>query len=541
MGYDNPEIRREFMRLIYGLILMLALPAQAAKTFVYCSEGSPTSFNPQVATDGTTFNASSHTIYNRLIEFKEGSTEIEPALAESWTVSKDGLTYTFKLRKGVQFHSNDLFKPTREFNADDVIYSFDVQKDPKNPLAMKNGVYEYFKSMEMDKLIKGIKKVDDHTVVFTLNHPEAPFLANIAMDFASILSKEYAETLSKSGKDLALIGTNPIGTGPYIFKSYQKDTLIRYVANEKYFKGKPKIDNLVFAITPDPNVRFQKLKVGECQFATEPAAQDLEAMAKSPNIKLLEREGLNVGYVAMNTDKKPFGDVKVRQAINYALNRAAYIKAIYLDHASVAKNPIPPTIWSYNDAIKDYPYDPEKAKALLKEAGLPNGFETEIWTMPVTRPYIPNGRKLGELMQADLAKVGIKVKLMTYDWPTYLEKARVGEHQMIQIGWTGDNGDPDNFLGVLLGCASVKSGSNYSHWCNKEFNDLITKAKVLTDKKKREELYKKAQVVFHNEVPWVPLAYGKVYRAMSKNVTGYQIHPFGGDIFHNVDIQASAQ
>lgn len=517
---------------------LVPLASQAdGKTFVYCSEGSPSSFNPQLATDGTTFNASSHTIYNRLIEFKEGSTEIVPALAESWTVSKDSMKYTFKLRKGVKFHSNDFFKPTRDFNADDVLFSFNAQMDPKHPLAIKNGNYEYFKSMEMDKIIKSIKKIDDYTVEFTLALQEAPFLANLAMDFASILSREYAENLIKAGKDLNTLGAQPIGTGPFIFKTYQKDTIIRYTANPNYFNGKPKIDNLVFAITPDASVRFQKLKTGECQFATEPAPADLEQVAQNKNLKLMEREGMNVGYLAFNTEKKPFDNIKVRQAIMMALDRKNYINAVYMGRATVAKNPMPPTIWSYNDGIKDYEYNVEKAKNLLKEAGFPNGFETEIWAMPVARAYNPSGKKLAELMQADLAKIGIKVKIATYDWPVYLEKSRKGEHQMMQFGWTGDNGDPDNFLNILLSCAAVPSGTNVARWCNKPYNDLVSEAKKQTDRKKRTELYKKAQVIFKEQVPWVTLAHAKVYRAMSSKVTGYQIHPFGGDIFEKVDIK----
>lgn len=526
------------MKFALGLLAVLSVsPAFAAKTFVYCSEGSPSTFNPQQATDGTTFNASSHPVYNTLVSFKHGSTEIEPALAESWKISKDGLTYTFKLRKGVKFHENANFKPTRDFNADDVVYSFQVQMDPKHPLRTPNAINEYFTSMDMGNIVKSVSKTDDFTVEFKLSRPEAPFFANLAMDFASILSLEYAEQLKKAGKDLTLMNTAPVGTGPYVFKSYQKDTIIRYVANPAYFKGKPAIDNLVFAITPDASVRFQKLKAGECNLIADPSPQDLESMSKQPNLKVLEREGVNVGYMAMNVEKKPFNDVRVRKAIMHALNRPSYISAIYLNRAKVAKNPIPPTIWSFNDAVKDDAYDVEAAKKLLKEAGLPNGFEAELWTMPVSRPYNPSGKKLGEMMQADLAKVGIKIKLMTYDWPTYLDKARKGEHQMVQIGWTGDNGDPDNFMHVLLSCAAVKGGSNYSRWCYKPFNDLVEQAKRETDLKKRTDLYKKAQVVFKEQAPWVPLAYAKVYRAMTKNVTGYEIHPFGADLLDQVDLK----
>lgn len=526
------------MKTILGVFLLaIATPALAAKNFVYCSEGSPSTFNPQTATDGPSFNASSRTVYNRLVEFKIGTTELEPSLAESWKVSKDGKSYTFNLRKGVKFHATAGFKPTRDFNADDVIFSFEVQKDPKHPLGPGNASYEYFNSMEMGTLIKQIKRLDDHRVEFVLTRAEAPFLANLAMDFASILSKEYAESLKAAGKPLTAMGTEPVGTGPFMFKSYQKDTLIRFTSNETYFRGKPKIEQLVFAITPDASVRFQKLKTGECHFIAEPSPQDIDAISKNKSLKLMEQEGLNVGYVAFNTEKKPFNDVRVRQAILHALNRDSYIDAIYLGRAKVAKNPIPPSLWSYNNEIKPISQDLDKAKKLLAEAGFKDGFETELWTLPVSRPYNPSGKKMGEMMQADLAKIGIKVKLVSYDWPTYLEKARIGEHQLMQIGWTGDNGDPDNFMNVLLGCAAVQAGSNYSRWCYKPFDDLITKAKQVPDQKKRAELYKKAQTIFKDQAPWVPLAHAKVYRAMAQGVKGYRIHPFGSDVFTDVDLE----
>ncbi|MCB0368190.1 MAG: ABC transporter substrate-binding protein [Bdellovibrionales bacterium] len=515
---------------------MLAQFAWAQKTFVYCSEGNPSTFNPQLATDGTTFNAASHPIFNKLLEFKTGTTELEPSLAESWTISKDQKKYTFKLRKNVSFHTTSYFKPTRNFNADDVIFSFEIQKKPQDPLTIKNGNYEYFKSMGMDKAIKSIKKIDDHTVEFTLNQPEAPFLANLAMDFAIIHSKEYVQKLA-SEHHIEQMNIKPIGTGPFIFKSFQKDSLIRYTANPDYFAGKPKIDNLVFSITPDSSVRYQKLKTGECHLIIDPAPSDLSSIAKNSQLKLLEKEGLNVGYVAMNVEKKPLDNVKVRQAIYHAMNRKNYIDSIYLGRATLAKNPIPPTIWSFNEKVKDLDYNIAKAKQLLKEAGYPNGFNIELWALPVSRPYNPAGKKMAELMQQDLAQVGIKVTIKTYDWSTYLDKSRKGEHQLIQLGWTGDNGDPDNFLNMLLSCGSIEAGSNTARWCNKKFNSFIEKAKIISNHKQRVGFYQKAQEVFNQQVPWVPIAYGKVYRAMSNKVHGYVIHPFGGDLFDKVDIQ----
>ncbi|CAN5531010.1 ABC transporter substrate-binding protein [soil metagenome] len=513
-----------------------AVSAATVKTFVYCSEGSPRTFNPQMGADGPTFNASSRTIYNRLVDFEKGGTKVVPSLAASWTTSKDKLQVTFKLRKDVPFQTTAWFKPTRNLNADDVLFTFNRMLSATHPYHKVNGgVYEYFTSMEMDKLIKEIKKVDDSTVTFVLSRPETPFLANMAMDFASILSAEYGENLLKA-KTPEKIDIEPVGTGPFQFVRYEKDSQIRYEAFEKYFEGKPKIDKLVFAITIEPNVRSQKLKRGECQFVAEPSVLDLPSLRKEANLTVMEQEGLNVGYLSFNVEKKPFGDVRVREAIAKALNRKTYLDAIYQGQASLATNPIPPTMWSYNKNVKDTPFDIAAAKKLLTAAGYPNGFETTLWYMPVSRPYNPNAKKMAEMMQADLAVIGVKAKLVTYDWSTYLDKARNGEHDMLLMGWTGDNGDPDNFL-TLLTCAAVKGGSNYSRWCNKDFDKLVTDARQAPDQKKRTELYMKAQEVFKKELPWVTIAHAKAFRATEKRVSGYTMSPFGTDSFYHVDVQ----
>ncbi len=523
--------------LILGLSLTFTVKSLAAKTFVYCSEGSPSSFNPQVASDGPSFNASSQQIYNRLVEFKIGTTDLEPGLAESWKVSKDGKEIEFKLRKGVKFHSNELFKPSRDFNADDVVFSFERQYKTSHPFHnVSGGKYEYYESMDMPKIIKEVKKMDDYTVKFILNMNEAPIIANLAMDFASILSAEYGDVLLKN-KTPDKMDIQPIGTGPFVFSSYQKDSMIRYKAFDQYWNQRPKIDNLVFAITPDASVRTQKLKAGECHLIAEPAPTDLKSLKENKKIMVTELEGLNVGYLSFNVSKEPFNKLEVRQAISHALNKQSYIEAIYLNNAMVATNPIPPTIWSYAKDTKDYNYDIEKSKNLLKKAGYPNGFEAELMTLPVSRPYNPGGKKMGEMMQADLAKVGIKVKLVTYDWTQYLDKAKTGQTQMLQMGWNGDNGDPDNFLYVLLSCAAVKGGSNYSRWCDKNFDSLVTNAKQTSDVKKRTELYVKAQKVFKEQAPWVTLAHSKVYRAMQSSVIGYKQHPLNSERFEKVDLK----
>lgn len=525
------------MKILLTLGLMVAALNAQAKSFVYCSEGSPSSFNPQIVTDGTSTNATEGTLYNGLVEFEPGSTKIRPALASSYEISKDKLTYTFTLRKGVKFHTTKYFTPTRDFNATDVLFSIDRQRIATHPYhTVSGGKYEYFDGMEMGKIIKDVKALDPYKVQITLNTPEAPFLANMAMSFMNILSAEYADTLTKLNKK-SDIDNFPIGTSAFMFQSYAKDSVIKYVANPQFWGKHGNIDKLIFAITPDANVRHQKLKTGECQFVNEPSPADIPDMKKNPKITVMEAPGLNIGYLAMNTTKKPFDNLLVRQAINHALNKKSYIDAIYLGNATVAKNPIPPTIWSYNDAVKDYEYSIEKAKALLAKAGFPNGFETEIWTLPVARPYNPNGKKMGELMQADLAKVGIKVKLLTFDWPTYLKKASQGDHQMLQMGWTGDNGDPDNFLNTLLGCGAVTAGSNYSKWCDQKFNKAVVDAKTTPDMKKRIALYKEAQKIFKEQAPWVTIAHSTVFKAMAKNVKGYKVDPLGHDYFTELNVE----
>ena len=312
------------------------------QTFVYCSEGSPPIFNPQLSTDSVS-GTLAHAIYDRLTGFEYGGTKVIPELAESWTVSEDRRIYTFKLRRGVSFHTTPYFTPTRHFNADDVLFTVNRQRLSDHPYhSVGNGQYIYFNSMGMGNLIEEVKKIDDYTVSFTLSKPNAPFLANLAMGFMAILSKEYADKLLEEKKqdDIDLF---PLGTGPFTFRRFIKDNSVRLEANSEYWEeGIPRIKNLLFAITPDANVRFQKLKSGECHFVTQPAPADLEAMEADPTINLVSSPGLNVGYLAMNVEKEPLGNPLVRQAINHALNRESYIEAIYLNNATVAKKPPSP-------------------------------------------------------------------------------------------------------------------------------------------------------------------------------------------------------
>ncbi len=515
---------------------MLATGA-SAKTLVHCSEGSPEGFDAALYTAGTTFDASSRHIYNKLVEFERGTTTIAPGLAESWTVSDDGLEYTFNLRKGVKFHTTDFFTPTRDFNADDVVFSFNRQLKKDHPWNQytAGAAWEYFDGMSMPDLLKEVVKVDDHTVKFVLNRPEAPMIANLGMDFASIVSKEYADKLEAGGSKEDL-NQKPVGTGPFKFVAYQKDAVIRYKAHDDYWAGRAMIDDLVFAITTDASVRHQRLKAGECHFNPYPNPADLEAIASDADLKLPQQEGLNVGYMAYNTKVAPFDNASVRKALNMAINKNAILDAVFQGAGKAAKNPIPPTIWSYNDAIEDDPYDPEAAKKMLADAGVTD-LSMKIWAMPVQRPYNPNARRMAELIQSDFDKIGVKVEIVSYEWGEYLKRSKAEDRDgAVLLGWTGDNGDPDNFLAVLLGCDGV-GGANRAQWCNKEFEDLIQKAKVVSDAAERTKLYEEAQVVFKREAPWATIAHSVVFKAMRKEVEGYKIDPFGGHNFYGVDIK----
>ncbi|OFM81161.1 peptide ABC transporter substrate-binding protein, partial [Pseudomonas sp. HMSC058C05] len=378
--------------LAAGLILGSPF-SHAASNLVFCSEGSPAGFDPAQYTTGTDYDATSVTLFNRLVQFERGGTRAIPALAESWDIGDDGKTYTFHLRKGVKFHSTDYFKPTREFNADDVLFTFQRMLDKNHPFRKAYPTeFPYFTDMGLDKNIARVEKLDEHRVKFTLNEVDAAFIQNLAMDVASIQSAEYAGQLLEAGKPQQ-INQKPIGTGPFILSRYQKDAQIRFKGNKDYWKPEDvKIDNLIFSINTDAAVRAQKLKAGECQITLNPRPADLKALQEAANLKVPSQPGFNLGYIAYNVTHKPFDKLEVRQALDMAVNKQAIIDAVYQGAGQLAVNGMPPTQWSYDETIKDAPFDPAKARELLKKAGVAEGTEITLWAMPVQRPYNPNAK-----------------------------------------------------------------------------------------------------------------------------------------------------
>ncbi|WP_110968079.1 ABC transporter substrate-binding protein [Pseudomonas huaxiensis] len=503
---------------------------------VFCSEGSPSGFDSAQYQSGTD-NDVAEPLYNRLVEFERGATGVLPALATDWSISDDGLIYTFNLRPGVKFHSNKGFTPSRDFNADDVLFTFNRMLNTTHPFRMAYGTeFPYFSAMGLDKTIAKVEKTGPMTVVFTLNQVDASLIQNLAMSFASILSAEYAEQLLSRGTP-ADISHKPIGTGPFVFNRYQKDAQVRYRGNPDYWAPeKVKLDTLIFSINTDPSVRVQKLRKGECQVTIHPRPADLEALRRDETINLIEKPAYNLGYIAYNTQKKPFDQLEVRQALDMAVDKEAIIRTVFQGAGQVAANSMPPTQWSYDETIADPPHDLEKARQMLRDAGVKEGTEITLWAMPVQRPYNPNAKLMAQMLQDDWGKLGLKVKIVSYEWGEYLKRAKDGEHDTILIGWTGDNGDPDNWLGTLYSCDAIGS-HNHSMWCDPQYDALVKQAKSVTDREQRSELYRQAQHYLKQQVPITPVAHSTVSQPVSTKVKDYLVSPFGRTTFLDVGIE----
>jgi dipeptide transport system substrate-binding protein len=531
-------------RAIHALLVAQACIADFAaaqqrvpdKSLVYCSEASPAGFDDAQFTSSIEASAAGYTVYNRLVEFDRENGDIEPGLAQSWERSPDGLQYTFYLRHGVKFHTTGYFTPTREFNADDVVFTFERMRDAQHPFRRAYPVsFPYFRDLGLATNIERIDAPDPYTVRFTLARIDAPFLQKMAMPFASILSREYADKLLAAGR-ASDINWHPVGTGPFVFIDYAKDATIRFAGNTQYWKANVvRLKSLTFSITTDPMVRLQKLRQGECQVMSYPRPADIASIRKDARLQDVNQPGFNLGYLAYNTSRAPLDDVTVRRALDMSIDKHAILDAVYQGTARAATNPMPPMQWGYDFGIRDAPYDPARAKALLAQAGHANGLKLRLWAMPVQRAYNPNARLMAEMIQADWAKIGVQAEIVTYEMGEYVRRARAGEHDALLIGWSGNYGDPDDWLGVLLGCDAVKGG-NFAKWCYKPYDDLIKEARATLDIDARTARYQQAQRIFKEQVPFTPIAHATVYQPVARNVTGFRIDRFGMTRFWGVGI-----
>jgi dipeptide transport system substrate-binding protein len=542
---ETTMIRRSTLPAAFAattLLLANAVLANAARadTLVVCTEASPDTLSSGLSSANTSFDVAEQ-YADRLLEMEIGGSKLIPALAQSWEVSADGLRVTFKLRPGVKFQSNAAFKPTRDFNADDVVFTFNRMLDKSNRFnKVGGGNYPLFGAL-VEPGLKAVSKTDDMTVVFELKTPQAPLLSALSVQPFSIASAEYAAAMDKAGTpdqlDLA-----PLGTGPFQLVQYAKDSTVRFRAFPGFWgkdSGMParaaKVDNLVFAITPDPAVRLAKLRANECQIVRYPNPADIGAMKAAPGVQVLESTIASVSYLAFKTDKKPMDDRRVREALSVAIDLDNLVAAVYQGTGTPAAALVSAALWGHNETLKPRAYDPARAKALLAEAGLPNGFAIDLWAIPVARAYMPNGRRAAEMIQADWAKIGVTAKIVTFEWGEYLRRARNGEGDATMLGGTWDYPDPSQ-MAVGFTCAQVATGRNPGHWCNTEYSDLITKASVVSDLAERTKLYVDAQKVFFDDVPAMLFAEARAFVATTDKVRGYKLHFFGGQPFGGVSL-----
>lgn len=489
--------------------------SNAPKTFVFAQGSDPRGLDPAFVDDGESAKVISN-VYEGLLKYKEGSTEIEPCLAEKWEISSDAKVYTFHLRKGVKFHDGT------DFNADAVKINIDRQLPPK---ATDDMPYASFTFGAVEK----VEKVDDYTVKITLKEPSTPFLANLAMSLAAPMVSP--EALKKYNGNL---NEHPVGTGPFKFVEWKKGESLTLEKNADYWDAdKAKLDKLVFKFTKENSVRASELLTGAVDAIDGVDPNDVQKL-KDGKANVIMENGMNINYMAFNCSRAPFNDPKLREALSYAIDRNELVKFLYQGYAEVAKSQMPSFIPGYNDKLNLYEYNPEKAKQMLKELGKEN-LEVKIISYSNPRPYNPvTGKNLAEAIQNYLSKVGVKATIDLYQWTEYKAKVKQGEGDIIFYGWTGDNGDADNFLS-LFDSNEIKSSLNASKYTNSQVDELLKKGRVTQNGDERNNIYKQIQEIVTKDAPWVPISHAKTLAATTSKVKNFKLHPTGSIFFKNVD------
>ena len=505
-------------------------PTPPAKVLVYCADASPEGFDPALWDSSSTSNVTTQ-LFQGLLRYQRGGTELVPELATAWAFSKDAKTFSFTLRRGVKFHTTPYFKPTRDLNADDVMFSFTRLIDPKLPFNVAfPATFVYPQSLGLAQMIAGIDRVSDHEVRFRLHKPNVNFLSYFAGSFAAVHSAEYAAQLLAQGRASA-INNQPVGTGPYRFKSYRKDDVLRLQPHPDHWRGMQATPALVYAISREPSVRVQKLARGECHVASPIRDVDISALSGHPQVRILKILGLNISYLSFNLKKPPVNQRDVREALDIAIDRNALFKVLFpRGDALQAVSAFPPTVPGFNTTLKN-DYDPARAKKLLAAAGFANGFEIDLWALPISRPTNPNGQLMAQMIQADWARVGVKARIVTYEWGEYLKRANAGEHHVYMSGWSSDIAAADEFLTPNLTCPASRGGIKF---CNQDFDALVDGARAETDESKRLLMFEKAQEIFKRERPWMPMAHASIYIPLRKDVQGFVMSPNGSVDFEGV-------
>jgi peptide/nickel transport system substrate-binding protein len=484
---------------------------QAGGTLVIGIGADPTILDPMSVLNNEASYIES-ILFDRIVAYKPGTTEPTGGLAESWTVSADGKTILFKLRKGVTFSDGT------PFNADTWIKELDRAMNPKNPNYYKNvpGISSHVPTTfkNLDKY----EKVDDTTVKFTLKAPDATVIPTLGRAATGVQSPAAVE---KWGKDII---QHPVGTGPFMLEEWVQNDHITLKANPNYWGGKPLLDKIIFRVIPENSVRLLKLKSGEIQIMDGINPADVAGVRTDLKLQVFQQPGLTTNGVRLPFNVKPFDNKLVRQALNYAVNKDEMNKTLYQGVAESMVSPMPKVEWGVAD-LKPYAYDPEKAKKLLAEAGYPNGFKVQLLSYDVPRGYNPAGGKMAVVIQDYLAKVGVQVEIKTLEWGTFLQTVRSGKWDGMSLGgYTGDNGDPDNFLYNLFSSETIPVG-NSSAYKNAEVDKLTGLARIEPTTAKRIEYYKTVQELIWDDAPWIWVNSVNQVRAGSAKVHNYELNP----------------
>ncbi|HWR43545.1 ABC transporter substrate-binding protein [Sporomusa sp.] len=485
----------------------------AANVLVFAQGSDPRGLDPAYVDDGESAKIMTQ-IFEGLVRYKPGNTELQPLLATEWTTSQDGKEVTFKLRQGVKFHDGT------PFNAQAVKFSIERQLPPNVKEDMP------YASFTFDG-VKKVEVIDDYTVKIVLEKPSAPFLANMAMALAAPIVSP--EAVKKHGDKFI---ENPVGTGPYKFVKWDKGQQIELTAFDGYWGTKPKMPKVVYKFTKENSVRASDLMTGATDIMDGVDTNDIKTL-ESKGMTVIKSPGMNINYMGFFTYKKPFDNLDLRKAISMAINRQQLVEFLYQGQAKLPNSPLPDFIPGYSKDVKPYEYNVEEAKKMLAKAGYPNGFEFTCITYSNPRPYNPvNGEKLAAAVQADLAKIGVKMNIKSYPWKEYKQFLFNGEGDAYFYGWIGDNGDADNFL-MLLETAQIKGSLNASKYSNPKMDALLEQGRTTLDPAKRAAIYAEAQKLAVEDAPWVLISHSLDMAAHRPNIKGFALHPVG---IHWLDI-----
>jgi peptide/nickel transport system substrate-binding protein len=507
-------------------------PASSASALVYGSGGQPVNLEPGNITDGNSVIVQNQ-IYNRLMEFKSGTTDLEPALATEWKASADGKTWTFKLQPGVTFQDGT------PFNAEAVKFNIERWWDPAHPQGYRNAgkIYEVWTQVfggfkgTPDSIVQSVNVMDAATVQIVLKQPFAAFPNAIASGFFGMASPT---AVKKAGAKYGTPGSLAVGTGPFVFKEWRTGDRIVLEKNPTYWRsGLPKVNQLVIRFVADPAARLAQLRAGQIDFTVDLAPDQKKEIDADANLTAIARPSFNVGYLALNPSYKPLADVKVRQAIAYAINRPAIVQAFWGNLGTHDPHFLPePLAWANDSTLAAYPFDPQKAKQLLTEAGYPNGFDLELWYMPVSRPYFPTPKPISEAFAADLSNLGIRVSLKTQDWAAYLANRRKPPgYQSFMLGWTADYGDPDSFYFPHYGPGAT---TDIGNWKNATVFQLLNQGRAIQTQAGRTKVYAQVDKILHQEVLRLPIVHSQPLVAQRKAIAGWVPSPLGSEPFERI-------